>query len=155
MRLDAFTHYYALEHLKKNHPSLVYIAYGETDDFAHDGDYEAYLKSAHTTDAMIGELWEFTQNDPFYKNNTLFIVTTDHGRGTDPLETWKGHGSDVEGAGEVAVAVEHKDIYEVSPRIDFVAVCSIKTAAATMKSHETIDWKRRRLIGRKASRSNE
>ncbi|HET8736210.1 MAG TPA: alkaline phosphatase family protein [Pricia sp.] len=101
VRLDAFTHYYALEHMKKNHPSLIYIAYGETDDFAHDGDYEAYLKSAHTTDAMIGELWDFTQNDPFYKNNTLFIVTTDHGRGTDPLETWKDHGSDVKGAGGV------------------------------------------------------
>jgi hypothetical protein len=101
VRLDAFTHYYALEHMKKAHPSLVYIAYGETDDFAHDGDYAAYLKSAHTTDAMMRELWHFCQTDPFYKDNTLFLITTDHGRGTQPLETWKGHGSEVRGAGEV------------------------------------------------------
>ena len=105
VRLDAFTHYYALEHMKKEHPSLVYIAYGETDDFAHDGDYEAYLKSAHTTDAMIKELWDFTQNDAYYKDNTMFIITTDHGRGTEPLETWKGHGDRVKNAGGVWIVL--------------------------------------------------
>ncbi|SHI44091.1 sulfatase-like hydrolase/transferase [Pseudozobellia thermophila] len=101
VRLDAFTHHYALEHMKKAHPRLVYIAYGETDDFAHDGEYDAYLKSAHNTDAMIKELWTYTQQDPFYKGNTLFIITTDHGRGTNPLETWKSHGDEIEGAGSV------------------------------------------------------
>ena len=67
VRLDAFTHHYALEYMKKSHPELVYIAYGETDDFAHDGHYDGYLKSANTTDAFIKELWRFTQNDAFYK----------------------------------------------------------------------------------------
>ncbi len=110
VRLDAFTHYYALEKMKKDHPEFVYIAYGETDDFAHDGDYGAYLKSANATDTMIKELWDFTQNDPFYKNNTLFIITTDHGRGTDPLETWKGHGSDVKGAGSVWMVLFGKGV---------------------------------------------
>lgn len=110
VRLDAFTHYYALEKMKKDHSELVYIAYGETDDFAHDGEYDAYLKSAHTTDMLIEQVWNFTQNDDFYKNNTLFIVTTDHGRGTDPLETWKGHGSDVKGAGGVWIVLFGKGV---------------------------------------------
>lgn len=110
VRLDAFTHYYTLEKMKKDHPELIYIAYGETDDFAHDGEYDSYLKSAHTTDAFIEQLWNFTQSDPFYKDNTLFIVTTDHGRGTDPLETWKGHGSDVKGAGSVWLVLFGKDV---------------------------------------------
>lgn len=101
VRLDAFTHYYAIEHMKKNHPELIYIAYGETDDFAHDGEYDAYLKSAQNTDSLIKELWELTQSDPFYIDNTLFLITTDHGRGTEPLATWKGHGSSVNGAGQV------------------------------------------------------
>lgn len=101
VRLDAFTHYYAVEYMKKNHPELMYIAYGETDDFAHDGDYSAYLNAAHNTDALLAELWELTQSAPFYKDNTLFLITTDHGRGTQPLETWKGHGASVAGAGEV------------------------------------------------------
>ncbi|MFD0799644.1 sulfatase-like hydrolase/transferase [Maribacter chungangensis] len=101
VRLDAFTHYYAVEHIKKQQPEFVYIAYGETDDFAHDGDYAAYLKSAQNTDTFLKELWELTQNDPFYKDNTLFLITTDHGRGTEPLKTWKGHGDAVKGAGSV------------------------------------------------------
>ncbi|NNE75936.1 MAG: sulfatase-like hydrolase/transferase [Pricia sp.] len=110
VRLDAFTHHYALEHMKKEHPVLVYIAYGETDDFAHDGNYEAYLKSANNTDSLIEELWNYTQNDPFYKDNTLFIITTDHGRGTEPLETWKSHGDEINGAGGVWMVVFGKSV---------------------------------------------
>lgn len=101
VRFDAFTHHYALEEMKKNHPELVYISYGETDDFAHDGDYEAYLNSAHTTDSFIKNLWQFTQQDPFYKDQTMFVITTDHGRGTEPIETWKSHGDNIHGAGSV------------------------------------------------------
>lgn len=101
VRLDAFTHHYALEHMKKENPNLVYISYGETDDFAHDGDYQSYLKSAHNTDALIKELWDFTQQDQYYKDQTVFLITTDHGRGTQPLDTWRSHGSKINGAGQV------------------------------------------------------
>lgn len=105
VRLDAFTHNFALEYLKKNHPELLYISYGETDDFAHEGNYQAYLKSAKRTDAMLKELWEFTQNDSFYKDNTVFVITTDHGRGTEPLDTWKHHGSNINGADQTWLIV--------------------------------------------------
>lgn len=101
VRLDAFTSNYALEYMKKEHPELIYIAYGETDDFAHDGNYEAYLKSANATDTLIKQLWDFTQKDSFYKNNTIFIISTDHGRGSKPLEQWRDHGSNVKGADQV------------------------------------------------------
>ena len=110
VRLDAFTHYYALELMKKKHPELIYIAYGETDDFAHDGNYEAYLKSANNTDTLINELWNFTQNDPFYKDNTLFIVSTDHGRGAADLKTWTSHGSKVKDAGSVWLILFGKEV---------------------------------------------
>jgi len=101
VRFDAFTHHYALEHMKKAHPELIFISYGETDDFAHDGEYDAYLKAAHNTDSLIKQLWDFTQKDEFYKDSTVFIITTDHGRGTDPLETWMSHGEKVKNAGGV------------------------------------------------------
>lgn len=110
VRLDAFTHHYALEHMKKEHPKLLYISYGETDDFAHDGEYQAYLKSAHNTDALIKELWNFTQQDDFYKDQTVFIVTTDHGRGTEPLDTWRSHGADIKGADQVWMVTFGKGI---------------------------------------------
>ncbi|WPP50988.1 alkaline phosphatase family protein [Catalinimonas niigatensis] len=105
VRFDAFTHQYALEYLKKEKPKLLYISYGETDDFAHDGDYDEYLKSAQRTDQFIRELWEWTQQQREYKNKTTFIITTDHGRGTEPLDTWKSHGDEIEGADEVWWAI--------------------------------------------------
>lgn len=94
VRFDAFTQHFALEYLKKNSPRVVYIAYGETDDFAHDGQYEAYLKSAHQTDAFIKDIWAWVQESPKYKNKTTLLITTDHGRG--PLSnSWRNHGANV------------------------------------------------------------
>lgn len=90
VRLDIFTHNLALEFIKKQKPKALYIAYGETDDFAHMGDYDQYIKSLHNNDKMIKELWSYVQSNPFYKNNTYLIITTDHGRGVE--EKWSGHG---------------------------------------------------------------
>ncbi|MBL6610944.1 MAG: phosphoglyceromutase [Flavobacteriaceae bacterium] len=110
VRLDGFTHQYAKAYLKKHHPDLIYISYGETDDFAHDGDYAAYLKSAHNTDKLIEDLWDFVQNDPYYKDATTFLITTDHGRGTDPLDTWKGHGTQIKGADQTWLILFGKQV---------------------------------------------
>ncbi|MEM7382430.1 MAG: sulfatase-like hydrolase/transferase [Bacteroidota bacterium] len=110
VRLDAFTHHYAMEYMKQHHPKVLYVAYGETDDFAHDGNYEAYLNSANTTDKFIEELWNYVQTDPFYKGQTTFIVTTDHGRGTEPLGNWRHHGIRIKGAGEVWLVAFGKQI---------------------------------------------
>lgn len=104
VRQDVFTHNYAMEYMKRKHPKLLYISYGETDDFAHDGDYTHYILATRNTDNLIKELWEYCQSDPFYKDKTSIIITTDHGRGTLPIETWKHHGKSIEGAGEVWIA---------------------------------------------------
>jgi len=124
VRLDMFTHHYAKEYIKKNHPKIVYIAYGETDDFAHGGLFDMYIKSLHTTDTMIEDLWNYVQNDAFYKDNTYFIITTDHGRGVGAeLESlWTSHGKDVKQANETWLAVlgpniEAKGEIENSPQI--------------------------------------
>ena len=105
VRLDVFTHHYAMEELKKNKPKIVYISYGETDDYAHDGHYDQYLKSARQTDAYIQELWEYVQSEEQYKDKTTLIITTDHGRGTKPKDTWRHHGIKIEGGGEIWIAI--------------------------------------------------
>ena len=103
VRQDVFTHNYALEYMKRKHPKLIYISYGETDDFAHDGDYTHYILATRNTDAMIKELWEFCQRDSFYKGKTSFIITTDHGRGKEPKD-WQHHGNTIVGSDEVWIA---------------------------------------------------
>lgn len=104
VRQDVFTHNYALEFIKKTYPKLLFISYGETDDFAHDGNYTQYLLSANNTDAMIKELWDYCQSNPYYKNKTTFIITTDHGRGTEPLDSWKSHGKAHKNSDETWIA---------------------------------------------------
>ncbi len=104
VRLDVFTHNFALEHIKKTQPKLVYISYGETDDFAHNGDYANYIKSANRTDQFISDLWDFIQSSDYYKDYTSIIITTDHGRGTVPKGSWRGHGTSVENAGQIWAA---------------------------------------------------
>ncbi|MEL6672911.1 MAG: sulfatase-like hydrolase/transferase [Bacteroidota bacterium] len=104
VRLDAFTHHYMMEYVKKNHPRLVYISYGETDDFAHDGRYDHYLRSAYQTDQWIKAIWEYVQADPFYRNNTSLLITTDHGRGTSPMGEWKSHGTTIRDSYQIWMA---------------------------------------------------
>lgn len=91
--LDVFTHNFALEYMKEKKPNALFISYGETDDFAHDGKYDQYILAAKRTDDFIRRIWQYIQTDPHYKNKTTLLITTDHGRGFDTLENWKHHGS--------------------------------------------------------------
>lgn len=93
VRLDAFTHHYALSYLQEHKPKILYIAYGETDDFAHEGHYDQVIYSAHRTDRFIGEIWGLVNSMDNYRDNTALFITVDHGRGEQPLETWKHHAS--------------------------------------------------------------
>lgn len=92
VRLDVFTQQFALEYLTQKKPRLLYIAYGETDDFAHDGQYDQYLKAIRRTDGFIKELWQQLQSDPFYAGQTTLLISTDHGRG-DSASSWQHHAS--------------------------------------------------------------
>ncbi|HTJ52258.1 MAG TPA: sulfatase-like hydrolase/transferase [Cyclobacteriaceae bacterium] len=104
VRLDAFTFYYGMEYIKRSKPRVMYFAFDETDDFAHAGEYAAYLNTAHHTDSFIAELWNYFQSDSQYKNKTTLIITCDHGRGGN-AEEWKHHGGKITGADQIWFAV--------------------------------------------------
>ena len=93
IRHDALTHHYAREWLQRERPRLLYISYGETDDFAHDGLYDEYIFAAHRTDRFIAELWGWIQSSEEYAGNTVLFLAVDHGRGAEPIETWQHHAS--------------------------------------------------------------
>ena len=105
VRLDAFTFNYALEYMKKAKPRVLYIAFDETDDFAHGGKYDLYLEAAHYTDGFIKSLWYWCQSDPQYKGKTTFIITADHGRGMVEKEDWRHHGIKVPNADQIWLAI--------------------------------------------------
>jgi len=112
VRLDAFTFYYGLEYMKKSKPRVMYFAFDETDDFAHAGEYGAYLNSANYTDKFISELWDYLQSETQYKNKTTIIITCDHGRGGD-AENWKHHGQKIADADQIWFAVLGPDTQAV------------------------------------------
>lgn len=90
-RNDMLSFVTAKEYIRNKHPKVVYIGFGETDEYAHGGNYDGYLQSAHLFDEYLAQLWYFVNQDPFYKNNTSFIITTDHGRG-ERTKNWVRHG---------------------------------------------------------------
>lgn len=103
--LDVFTHYAAMEYLKTKKPGILYIAYGETDEWAHHGYYRSYLDAAHFVDKWIKNIWNYLQSDPQYKNKTALFITTDHGRGDINKDEWTSHGKKIVDANEIWFAV--------------------------------------------------
>lgn len=110
VRPDIFTYTAAREYMKAYAPRVLYIAFDETDDFAHGGLYDQYLKSAHAEDAMIHDLWNYIQSNPKYKNKTTLIVTCDHGRGDVNKENWRSHGTRIPESSQIWMAVMGPDI---------------------------------------------
>jgi hypothetical protein len=108
--LDVFTHYAALEYLKTKKPKILYISYGETDEWAHHGYYRSYLDAAHLVDKWIKEIWAFVESDPQYKNKTAIFITTDHGRGDVNKEEWRDHGSGIADAYQIWFAAMGSNI---------------------------------------------
>lgn len=99
----------AMEHLRKHKPRVLYIAFGETDEWAHLRRYDCYLDAANKNDAFLKSLWETLQSMPEYAGRTSLVITTDHGRGGTKLD-WTDHGKDTEGAEFIWTAVIGPDI---------------------------------------------
>jgi len=92
VRHDSFTYRYAMDYLQVVKPKVIVIAFGETDDFAHEGKYDEYIMAINRTDKMIASLWKIIQSTEGYANNTHLVITTDHGRG-GTISDWKHHAS--------------------------------------------------------------
>jgi Type I phosphodiesterase / nucleotide pyrophosphatase len=101
---DAIIMESAREHLVRHRPRVLYIALGETDEWAHERRYDLYLHSAHEADRFLADLWRTVDEMPEYRDKTSLILTTDHGRGGRPAD-WTDHDRNVEGAEYVWIAV--------------------------------------------------
>jgi hypothetical protein len=106
---DSFTHADLMDYLGGGHsPKALFVGYGGTDDWAHEGKYDLVLEAAHQDDQHIKELWELMQANPAYRDQVTFIITTDHGRGSG-LKQWRDHDYNVAGAENIWIAVMGPD----------------------------------------------
>ncbi len=103
VRHDAYTFRFALAHLATARPRVLYLALGETDDWAHGGRYDRVLETYTRTDTYLKELWTWLQSQNEYRGRTSLLITTDHGRGRTPGD-WRNHGETYLGSGDTWMA---------------------------------------------------
>jgi len=112
---DSFLFHVVTDHLKRKQPRLVFVGFGETDEWAHAGRYDLYLTAAHHMDDFVRRLWEQAQSLPQYRDKTTFIITADHGRGSGPVD-WKSHGEKIANSESDWIAVMGPDTPPVGER---------------------------------------
>jgi hypothetical protein len=83
--------------LTEERPQLVMVNLKGVDRSGHYGEpgFEPYLEAIAAVDAPLVRLWDFIQNDPWYADDTVLIITTDHGRhriDADEDDYWRNHG---------------------------------------------------------------
>lgn len=117
VRDDALTFHGAVEFVKVKKPRVLYLSFGETDDWAHEGRYDLVLDAARRTDGFIERLWNMLQAMPEYAGNTSLVLTTDHGRGETRVD-WKNHGKDTPGSDRMWIAVLGPDTPALGCRDD-------------------------------------
>jgi hypothetical protein len=125
---DSLVFHSALDYMKRKRPRLMFIGFGETDEWAHAGRYDKYLTAAHHVDSFIRRLWEIAQSTPQYRGKTTFIITADHGRGSGPKD-WKNHGEEVTGAEGDWIAIVGPDIPPFGERGQMAPVTQSQIAA--------------------------
>jgi len=125
---DSFLQIPLLDYLKKEHPRVLFVGYGETDNWAHSGRYDLVLESAHGFDQFVAQIWNTIQSIPGYKDQTTLILTCDHGRGSGP-EQWKEHGVDEKGSENIWIAVIGPDTPPLGERSHIAPVTQSQIAA--------------------------
>jgi hypothetical protein len=108
VRHDYVTFEMALEYMRREKPRVMYIALGETDDWAHDKRYDRVISSIQYFDDALRRIFEFVDKTPKYRGSTTVVVTSDHGRGGTP-DDWNSHGSKVVGAEQIWLVISGPD----------------------------------------------
>jgi hypothetical protein len=127
--LDTFVNYAARHALKEMKPRALYVSFGETDDWAHEGAYERYLRATQEFDRFLAGLWELCQSMPQYRDKTTFIITVDHGRGPAPI-AWKNHGREIADSAYMWLAMMGPGIAPLGERTDSPMILQAQVAAS-------------------------
>jgi len=117
-----------LDYVKSAKGRVLFVGYGETDNWAHQGRYDLVLDSAHRMDHFVAQLWNTMQAMPEYRGTTTFLITADHGRGSG-LTEWKEHGVEEKGSENIWLAVMGPDTAPLGERRQVAPVAQAQIAA--------------------------
>jgi hypothetical protein len=128
----------AMEYIKEKKPRVVFLSLGETDEWAHAGNYGEYLNAAHRVDSYLERLWTELQAMPEYRGNTTLIFLTDHGRGSGPND-WTSHGQKIPDSKYIFMGFMGPETPALGNRADVPAVTQSQVAA-TLAKYLGLDW---------------
>jgi hypothetical protein len=123
---DNLTFYTALEYVKQRKPRVLYLSLGETDEWAHQGKYAEYLRSAHRVDSYLKILWETIQSMREYRGVTTLVFSPDHGRGESA--DWRNHGQKIPDSKDIWMAFLGPDTAPLGERSKIAAVTQSQLA---------------------------
>jgi hypothetical protein len=127
-----------MEYIKEKKPRVLFLSLGETDEWAHAGNYGEYLNSAHRVDGYLEQLWTALQAMPEYKGNTTLIFLTDHGRGSGEKD-WTTHGQKTPESKYIFMGFMGPKTAALGNRADVPAVTQSQVAA-TLAKVLGLDW---------------
>ncbi|GAA4303445.1 sulfatase-like hydrolase/transferase [Nibribacter koreensis] len=107
-REDAVTVRRAKEIMTRHQPKLLLINLKDPDSQAHGEQWQGYLNAIKQSDSYAYELWNWIQQDPFYKNTTTLIITNDHGRHIG--NRFNEHGDLCEGCKHISLLMLGPDV---------------------------------------------
>ncbi len=125
---DSFLQIPLMDSFAKAQPRVLFVGYGETDNWGHMGRYDLLLHAAHSFDHYVEQLWNKLQGMPAYRDQTTLILTADHGRGSGPVQ-WKEHGVEEKGSDNIWIAVMGPDTAPLGERIHTGEVHQAQIAA--------------------------
>lgn len=103
-RADSLTLVEVLNVLGTHRPNLMLINFMEPDGYAHAANWDFYLRGIARGDRYAKQLWDFLRKDKHYRNKTTLLITTDHGRHLDTVDSgWVDHGDDCEGCQRISL----------------------------------------------------
>jgi hypothetical protein len=117
-----------LDGVRKDKPRVLFVGYGETDNWGHAGRYDLLLHSAHLFDHFVEQLWKLLQSLPEYRDSTTILLTADHGRGSG-LTEWKEHGVEQKGSENIWLAVLGPDTAPLGERSNTPEIHQAQIAA--------------------------
>ena len=82
-RDDSTTFVHAVNVLQQQHPDFLFIQFKEPDASGHANNWPAYLAGIKQGDKYTWQIWNLLQSLYYYKGNTVFAITNDHGRHTN------------------------------------------------------------------------
>lgn len=90
-RYDRYTFSQALHYYELNRPKFMWMSFVDADEAAHNENINEYNNALHFYDQVLQQVFQMIAK-LHADNDTMIIVTTDHGRGSN--KSWVDHGPD-------------------------------------------------------------